>query len=118
MDDPLTPANDTIVRGDVLPGGAAGEVPMADNMSQISATANAHMRRDIEAGGKWTCQCEACRELRSLIGMERVLEVRPLVREIEQTEKRLKPLPDGLERQSLLEHYLKLHDRLAEVMAK
>jgi hypothetical protein len=73
MDDPLTPANDTIVRGDVLPGGAAGEVPMADNMSQISATANAHMRRDIEAGGKWACQCEACHELRSLIGMEKVL---------------------------------------------
>jgi hypothetical protein len=118
MDDPLTPANDTIVREDVLSGGFAGEVPMAGNMSQINATANAHMRRDIEAGGKWACQCEACHELRSLIGMEKVLNVRPLVREIEQTEKRLQPLPDGLERRSLLELYLKLHDRLAEVMAK
>jgi hypothetical protein len=49
-------------------------------MSQINATANAHMRRDIEGGGKWACQCE--------------------------------------QRRSLLEHYLKLHDRLAEVMAR
>jgi hypothetical protein len=116
MDDPLTPANDT--REDVLPGWLAGGIPLADNMSQINATANAHMRRDIEAGGKWACQCEACHELRSLVGMEKVLDVRPLVREIEQTEKRLQPMPDGLERRSLLEHYLKLHDRLAEVMAK
>jgi hypothetical protein len=91
---------------------------MAHEMSQLRATANAHMRRDLEAGGKWVCGCESCQEIRSLIGMEKVLDVRPLVRELQQLEQRLHGLPDGPQRRSLLEQYLELHDKLAEVMAK
>jgi hypothetical protein len=87
-------------------------------MSRIKATANEHMRRDMEGGGKWICACEACRELRSLVGMDRVLNVRPLVRAIRQTEEQLHGLPNGSERQILLDKYFKLHDQLADVMAK
>ena len=49
---------------------------MINQMDQFKATANAHMRRDMEAGWKWVCQCEACKQIRSLIGMEKTLEVR------------------------------------------
>jgi hypothetical protein len=91
---------------------------MATNMSQIKATATAHMRREMEGGGEWVCGCEACHSFRSLIGVEKVLAVRPLVRAIQEAEQRLEGLPDGPERQSLLEQYLALHDDLADFMAK
>lgn len=91
---------------------------MPTEMSQIKATANAHMRRDMEAGGKWICDCEACLGMRSLVGMEKTLEVRPLVRQIEEIGKRLDELPNGPEKEALLEQYLDLHDNLADVMAK
>jgi hypothetical protein len=87
-------------------------------MKEVKATASAHMRRDLEAGGKWTCQCEACANFRSLVGVEKVLEVRPLVRAIEQTEADLDGLPPGPQRQRLLEQYLLLYDKLAELMAE
>jgi hypothetical protein len=87
-------------------------------MSQFRETANAHMRRDLEGGGKWVCGCAACHEIRSLVGMEKVLDVRPLVREIKQVEEQLDGLPDGPERRGLLEQYLELYDKLADVMAK
>ena len=87
-------------------------------MTEIKATASAHMRRDLETGAKWACECEACGQIRSLVGMEKVLEVRPLVRAIEQVSAQLDGLPPGPERQRLLEEYLGLHDKLAEVMAE
>jgi hypothetical protein len=87
-------------------------------MKEIKTTASAHMRRDLEAGGKWMCRCEACAQLRSLVGVEKVLDMRPLIRAIEQTEAQLDGLPPGPERQRLLEQYLELYDRLAEVMAE
>jgi hypothetical protein len=94
---------------------------MSEAMNQFKATAQAHMRRDLEVGTQWICECEACRGIRSLVGMEKMLDVRPLIREIQETEDRLKQLPDGSpgrEKQRLQEHYLKLYDRLAEEMAK
>jgi hypothetical protein len=91
---------------------------MANQMGQFKATANAHMRFAMEAGRKWVCDCEACHQIRSLMGMEKTLEVRPLVREIRDIEKRLPGLPDDREKRTLLERYLKLYDELADVMAK
>src|SRR4051812_27646889 len=84
-------------------------VPVEHNMIQMRATANAHMRRDIEAVRKWVCQCEECHQIRSLIGVEKTLDVRPLVREILQLEEQLDGLPDGPEMHALLEQYLKLY---------
>jgi hypothetical protein len=91
---------------------------MDHNMNQMKATANAHMRRDMETGRKWVCGCEECHQIRSLIGIEKTLDVRPLVRNIEQVEEQLRGLPDGPEMRALLDHYLKLHDKLADVMSK
>jgi hypothetical protein len=91
---------------------------MAQEMKLIKETANAHIRRDMEAGGKWVCTCEACQGIRSLEGIDKTLEVRPLVREIRHIEEQLPQLPDGPAKRSLLEAYLKLYDKLAEVMAK
>ena len=87
-------------------------------MSQFHETANAHMRSDMEAGGKWVCDCEACRQMRSLIGMEKTLDVRPLVREISEIEEQLRGTLDDPERRTLLDRYFKLCDELADVMAK
>ena len=87
-------------------------------MTDIKATASAHMRRDLEDGSKWTCACEACVHLRALVGMEKMLDVRPLARAIEQTSTRLEGMPPGPERQRLLDECLGLHDRLAAVMAE
>jgi hypothetical protein len=93
-------------------------VPMAHQMSQFKATADAHMRRDLEAGGKWVCGCEPCQQIRSLIGMEKALDVRPLVREIRELEERLQGSLEDSEKRRLLQQYLKLYDKLAAVMAK
>ena len=87
-------------------------------MIEIKATATDHMRRDLEAGGKWACQCEACAQFRSLVGVEKVLDVRPLVRAIEEVENQLDGLPPGPDRQRLLEQYLELYDKLAVVVAE
>jgi hypothetical protein len=91
---------------------------MSNAMTEIKATASAHMRRDLEAGAKWVCECDACGYLRSLVGMEKVLDVRPLVREIDQIGAQMEGLPPGPERQRLMEQYLGLHDRLAAVVAE
>jgi hypothetical protein len=87
-------------------------------MSQMRGVANAHIKHDMEAGRKWVCECEACREMRSLVGVDKLLDVRPLVREIARVEEQLRELPDGPEMSELLGHYLALHDKLADVMAK
>jgi hypothetical protein len=86
---------------------------MAIEMSQFKATANAHMRRD---GDNWKCTCEACDAIRQLLGVDKVLAVRPLVREIQLTEDRMLDLPDGAEKTALREQFQKLHDQLAAVM--
>jgi hypothetical protein len=91
---------------------------VAGQMSEFRATANAHMRRDMQVGGKWLCQCTACGEIRSLVGMDKMLDVWPLVRELRETTEQLNAQPDGPERQTLLERHFKLYDQLAEEMAK
>ena len=90
---------------------------MPTEMSQLKRTANSHMRRDL-AAGKWTCDCEACREMRSLTGMEKMLEVWPLVREIEDLEADLDRMAEGSQRETALERYLSLYDQLADKMAR
>lgn len=90
---------------------------MTNAMSEIKATATAHMRNDLETGAKWVCDCEACANIRALIGLDRTLEVRPLVRAIQDAGGRLETLSPGPERTAVLEQYLGLHDKLAEVMA-
>jgi hypothetical protein len=87
-------------------------------MAEMIEMANAHMRRDIGGGGKWICSCEACHEIRSLMGLEKMLDVRPLVREVQLMGERLEALADGPEKRILLAQYLKLHDKLAEAVAK
>jgi len=94
------------------------EAPVARNMSEMRETANAHIRRDMEAGGKWVCQCQDCHEVRSLIGVEKTLDVRPLVRRILRLEEQLEGLPDGPDKGALLDEYLKAYDELAEVMSR
>ena len=76
------------------------------------------MRRDLEAVGKWTCQCEGCTTFRSLVGLAKVLDVRPLVRAIELLDAQLDALPPGPGRQRLLGQYIEIYDKLAEVMAE
>jgi hypothetical protein len=93
-------------------------VPTGRNMSEIRATANAHIKRDMEAGRKWVCQCSNCHEIRSLIGVDKTLEVRPLVRKIVKLEEQLESMPAGPDMQLVLDEYLKAYDELAEVMAK
>lgn len=91
---------------------------MSTEMSQMKATANAHMRSETQNGGKWVCECEACHGIRSLIGMDKMLDIRPLVRAIETMADELDSLPDGAQKQTLLGQYLALQDKLAEVMAR
>jgi len=87
-------------------------------MGQFKATANAHMQRDLKAGPKWVCTCEACPAVRSLVGMDKSLGVGPLVRQIRDLEERLDQAPDARARQSLLDRYFRLYDQLAEEMGK
>jgi hypothetical protein len=91
---------------------------MSNAMKEIQTTAGDHMRRDLEAGAKWICGCQACVQLRSLVGVEKMLGVRPLVREIEMVGTELESLPVGPDRQRLLERYLGLHDDLATMVAQ
>jgi hypothetical protein len=91
---------------------------MASEMSLFKAIAEAHMKRDLDAGGKWDCACEACSGIRSLEGMDKMLAVRPILREIEETEHRLHELPEGQEKQGLVELYSNLQDELADKMTK
>ncbi len=94
------------------------EAPVPHNMSEMRVTANAHLKRDMDAGGRWVCQCQDCKEVRSLIGVEKTLDVRPLVRRILRLEEQLEELPDGPDRQLLADEYLKAYDELAEVMSR
>jgi hypothetical protein len=87
-------------------------------MTEFKATATQHMRCDLDAVGKWVCACEACVQVRSLVGVEKVLGVRPLIREIERMSAELDGLAPGPDRQRLFEQYLGLHDQLATVIAE
>ena len=91
---------------------------MTNQMSQFKETANAHMRAAIESGGKWVCDCEPCQQIRSLVGLEKTLNVRPLVREIQEVESRLDGLLEGPEKRALRQQYLRLCDELADVVAR
>jgi hypothetical protein len=92
-----------------------GSAAMSNGMNQYKATANAHMRRD---GEHWTCMCEACHAIRSLMGVDKILAVRPLVREIQLIEDRLLDHSEGPEKAALEVQFRKLHDQLAAVMEK
>ncbi len=87
-------------------------------MKEIKATASDHMRRDLDDGGTWECRCEACVHMRSLIGVKTVLDVRPLVRALEQAAAELEHLPAGPERDRVRNEYLDLYDRLAAVVTE
>src|SRR5690349_6677747 len=100
-----------------LTAAARQEQAMSAEMSNIKATANAHMRRDL-AAGRWTCTCEACRETRALTGMDKMLHIWPLVREIQDLEADMERMPEGDQRQTAMERYLSLYDQLANAMAK
>jgi hypothetical protein len=95
-----------------------GDISMASQMNEFRATANVHMRCDMEAGHKWICSCEACKQIRSLIGMDKTLEMRQRVRELEEIEERLDGLPHGAAKDILRDRYLALYDQLADEMAK
>ena len=91
---------------------------MAQQMVKFKATANAHMRRDLSAAGKWLCPCESCHAIRSLVGLEKLFEVWPLVRQLRDLEQQFSGRPGDPEKQSLLDHYALLYDRLAQKMAQ
>ena len=92
--------------------------PEPNELVRMKATVREHVQRDLQSAGLWSCKCDDCKQIRSLIGVEKVLEVRPMIREIERIEKRLASLPEGAERRTLTEKYLALHDQLAGIMAK
>jgi hypothetical protein len=91
---------------------------MASEMSQLKATAAAHMQRDEQSMGKWLCACDACSAIRSLEGMDKMFAVRPLVRDVVATKARIEQLPEGQEKQGVVELYHNLQDKLADEMAK
>ncbi|HEV3205159.1 MAG TPA: hypothetical protein VGY77_12280 [Gemmataceae bacterium] len=91
---------------------------MDNQMSQFKATAYAHMERDLAAGPKWVCTCEACHAIRSLVGVDKTLEVRQLVRQIIEVEERLEKELHPLQKRSLLGQYSNLYDKLADEMNK
>lgn len=91
---------------------------MAQGMSQVKATAYAHMNRDMKAGGTWACACEACESHRALVGMDKVLAIWPLVRDIEAVGRQLDGLPDGPEQRVLQERYHQLYETLATTVAR
>jgi hypothetical protein len=91
---------------------------MSTEMSQFKETAAAHMERDQKSGGKWLCSCEACNAIRSLEGLDKMFAVRPLVRDLVATEAKMEQLPEGQEKQGVVELYNNLQDKLADEMAK
>ena len=91
---------------------------MENQMRDFRATADAHMRRDMEAQRKWLCTCEACQAIRSLMGMEKAFSVRDLVRQVLEVETQLEAELDGGRKQHLLDHYWQLYDKLGEEMSK
>jgi hypothetical protein len=93
------------------------EAAMIREMSRFNETARSHMQRDSEAGSRWVCDCLACREVRSLVGMEKVLDVWSMVRELRGAEDQFEHLPEGPEKTSARDRYLSLYDELAARVA-
>lgn len=91
---------------------------MEHQMRDYKATADAHMRRDMEAQRKWLCTCEACQAIRSLMGMEKAFSVRDLVRQVLEVETQLETEPDACQKQRLLDRYWQLYDELVDEMSK
>jgi hypothetical protein len=91
---------------------------VANETSHFKATADEHQKRDLEAEGKWVCTCEACRAVRALPGVEKMLAVRPVLRELLATADKLEQVPEGEEKQGLVELYHNLHDKLADKLAR
>ncbi len=56
--------------------------------------------------------------MRALTGMDKLLGVWPLVRQIQDVEQRLEETPAGPEKLALQQQYATLHDQLAEMMAR
>ena len=90
---------------------------MSGSMRELHDIASAHMWRDMQAARKWICTCDACREIRALVGMDKLLGVWPLVRAVQDVEDQLKETPDGPEKQALRQQQDKLYDLLAAEMA-
>lgn len=91
---------------------------MKTEMGDLKNLATAHMNCDLAVGQKWGCVCNACTQIRSLMGLEKMLRIRPLVRAIGELESRLDGLSIGSHRQALSEEYLGLYARLAAVMSE
>jgi len=91
---------------------------MESQMSAYKATANVHMRRDLDAQRKWACNCEACQAIRSLVGMDKTVRVRDLVRQVVAVEEQLAMATDDASKQSLMNDYLRLYDELGNEMSK
>jgi len=87
-------------------------------MRELHATASAHMWRDMQAAHQWICTCDACCEIRALMGMDKMLTVWPLVRALQDVEAHLKEVPDGPEREALRRQQDKLYEMLATEMAR
>lgn len=96
----------------------ASQTTHLNEMSRMKEAVRAHVQRDLGSIGQWICKCEDCNEMRSLIGVQKMFDVRPLVREISGIENRLSDMPEGAERGALTQEYLLLLDQLADVMAK
>jgi hypothetical protein len=90
---------------------------MNSTMRELQELARKHMADDVTAGGTWRCTCGACREMRALVGMDKLLEVWPLVRAITQIEEELEQLPDGAAKDARRAQFNELYDRLAVAMA-
>ena len=65
-----------------------------------------------------TCECEACHHMRSLVGMDKMLEIWPLVNQVRETQDQIEQTPDGAEKQGVVELYHNLTDQLANKMAE
>jgi hypothetical protein len=80
--------------------------------------AHAHLSRDLEQSKEWTCTCEACHNMRSLVGMEKMLELWPLVNRVREVQDQVEKAPEGQEKQGVVELYHNLSDKLANKMAE
>jgi hypothetical protein len=91
---------------------------MADETNSFKEIAQAHLHRDLEATNRWTCECEACHHMRSLVGMEKMLEIWPLVKQVREVQDQIEHTPAGAEKEGVVELYHNLSDRLADKMGK
>jgi hypothetical protein len=91
---------------------------MDPSMRELRETATLHMARDMNAARKWICTCDACHEIRALMGMDKLLGIWPLVRALERLHDEMEQMPDGPQKQSRRAEWEKLYDQLAAEMAR